>query len=59
MQKQIMMFLVKFNKLKNEVNNAPKKLEWLFKEREDVQLLRDELQNTCQDIKKVNRNTRA
>jgi hypothetical protein len=53
METQIIRFLTKFNKLKSEVNNAPKKLEWLCKEREDIQVLCDEVQISYQLLKRL------
>jgi hypothetical protein len=52
MKAQIAMFLISFNKLKNEVSNAPKKLDWLAKEREDIQDLCYDLQRRYEYIER-------
>lgn len=45
MQEKIVLFLSKFKKLKNEINNSPKNLSWLSKESED-------LQDLCYELKR-------
>jgi len=52
MKAQIAMFIVSFDKLKIAVSNAPKKLYWLAKEREDIQDLCYELQEKYKSIEK-------
>jgi hypothetical protein len=52
MKAQIALFLIHFNNLKKEVSNAPKKLFWLAKEREDIQYLCYELQSSYKTIEK-------
>ncbi len=52
MEEQIALFLSRFNRLKKEVNNSPKTLSWLAKERDDIQDLCYELEGNYQTIAK-------
>jgi hypothetical protein len=49
-QENIVMFLYRFKKLKNDINNAPRNLSWLAKEREDLQDLCNELERNYNAI---------
>jgi|WetSurMetagenome_2_1015567.scaffolds.fasta_scaffold126014_2 hypothetical protein len=53
MKGQIAMFLINFNKLKIEVCNAPSKLIWLAKEREDIQDLCHDVHRSYHSIKRL------
>jgi hypothetical protein len=52
MEEQINLFLSLFKRLKKEVNNSPKTLSWLAKERDDIQDLCYELEENYQTIAK-------
>jgi len=52
MEEQIALFLTRFNRLKKEINNAPSKLSWLSKEREDLQELCLELERSYKFIER-------
>jgi hypothetical protein len=53
MKEQIRMFLISFNELKNIVSNAPSKLIWLAKERENIQDLCNKVHRNYNSIKRL------
>lgn len=53
MKDQIEIFLINFNKLKIKVCNAPSKLIWLAKEREDIQDLCHDVHRSYHSIKRL------
>ena len=52
MDEQIALFVSRFKELKNKINNSPKNLSWLAKEKEDIQDLCYELEDNYQTIAK-------
>jgi hypothetical protein len=53
MEGQIALFLFRFGKLKHEINNSPRKLTWLGKERPDLLELCADLETAHRDIAHV------